>query len=211
MLTILLGWPSANAKTPAERWDGVIAYGTLKVPFSMQIDFDGTSVSAVFTAGDERVESTSGTLSGDDVRIKFDSLGTVLVAVQNGGSMKGTYTRTSDPQKNLPIELNRFCTCGFVGEAGPDISGVWSIDAGAGGKLTVERKGDDTFATLRLAGDDRQFGTLSGRFDGVSFTLSHFAGTNAALLDAEPRKDGKLVLNFQLPGESAKKVVASKN
>ena len=123
--------------------------------------------------------------------------------------MKGTYSRAADPQERLPIELNRFCTCGFVGEAGPDISGVWSIDAG--GRLTVERKGDDTFATLRLPGDDRKFGTLSGRFDGVSFTLSHFAGTNAALLDAEPRKDGKLDLNLQLPGEPPRKVVASRN
>jgi hypothetical protein len=209
MLTLILGGPQAHAKNPPERWDGVVAYGSLKVPFSMQIDFDGASVSAVFTSGEERVESTSGTLSGDAVQIKFDSLGTVLEAVQNGGSMKGTYKKTADPQKPLAIELNRFCTCGFVGEAGPDISGVWSIDGG--GRLTVERKGDDTFATVRLADVDRQFGTLSGRFDGVSFTLSHFTGTNAALLDAEPRKDGKLDLNLQLPGESARRVVASRN
>jgi hypothetical protein len=211
MLTATLPWPGAHAaKNPGERWDGTVAFGSFKVPFSMQINFDGTSVSAVFTSGEERVESTSGTLSNDAVRIKFDSLGTVLEAVQNGGSMKGTYAKAADPREMLPIELNRFCTCGFVGEAGPDISGVWSIDGG-GGRLTVERKGDDTFAAIRLANDDRQFGTLSGRFDGVSFTLSHFTGTNAALLDAEPRKDGKLDLNLQLPGEPSRKVVASRN
>jgi hypothetical protein len=208
LFAVLSGWPHAQARNASERWDGVIVFGSLKAPFSMQIDFDGASVSAVFTSGEDRVESTSGTLSGDAVLIKFDSLGTVLEAVQNGGSMKGTYTKAADPQKRLAIELNRFCTCGFVGEAGPDISGVWSIDGG--GRLAVERKGDDTFATVRLAGDDRQFGTLSGRFDGVSFSLSHFTGSNAALLDAEPRKDGKLDLNLQLPDEAPRKVVASR-
>jgi hypothetical protein len=210
LLTAVLAGPEAHAKKdPPERWDGVVMYGGLKVPFSMQIEFDGSSVSGAFTSGEERVESTTGTLSGDAVRIKFDSLGTVLEAERNGGSMKGTYTKAADPQKRLAIELNRFCTCGFVGEAGPDISGVWSIDGG--GRLSVQRKGEDTYATVRLAGDERQFGTLSGRFDGVSFTLSHFMGTSAALLEAEPRKDGKLDLNFQLPGEPARKVVASRN
>jgi hypothetical protein len=209
LLTAVLGGLDAHARNPPERWDGVVVYGTLKVPFSMQIEFDDSSVAAAFTSGDERVESTSGTLSGDAVLIKFDSLGTVLKAERTGGSMKGSYTKAADPQKRLAIELNRFCTCGFVGEAGPDISGAWSIDAG--GRLSVQRKGDDTFATVQLAGDERQFGTLSGRFDGVSFTLSHFTGTSAALLDAEPRKDGKLDLNLQLPGEPPRKVVASRN
>lgn len=209
MLAVAAGWHNAYAKNTPERWDGIVAYGALKVPFSMELDFDGAAVSAVFSAGEERVVSSSGTVSGDAVRIKFDSLDTVLEAVQNGGSMKGTYGKATDSQKRLPIELNRFCTCGFVGEAGPDISGLWSIEGG--GQLTVERKGDDTFATIRLTGDDRKFGALSGRFDGVSFTLSHFKGTDAALLDAEPRKDGKLVLNLQVPGELARKMVATRN
>lgn len=209
MIMAVLGFPAANAKSDPERWDGIVAFGKLKVPFSMQLDFDDASVSAVFTSGEQPVQSTSGTISGDTVQIKFDSLGTVLEAVRNGGSMKGTYTKASDPQSRLSVELNKFCTCGSVGEAGPDISGVWSVDAG--GRLTVERKGDDTFATLRFTEDDRQFGTLSGRFDGIAFTLSHFTGTKAAVLDAELNKDGKLRLNFQLPGEPARKMVASRN
>jgi hypothetical protein len=201
LFAALLGL-SVHAKTAPERWDGVITFGTLKVPFSMQIEFGETSVAAVFTSGETPVASSSGTIADDKVRIQFDSLGTVLEALVNGGSMKGTYAK-------LPVELNRFCTCGFAGEAGPDISGVWTIESG--GRLAVERKGDDTFAAIQLKGDERNFGTLSGRFDGLSFTLSHFTGTTAAMLEVEPRKDGKLDLELKLPGEPSRKLVASKN
>ena len=211
ILPLLAAACIAAEKKPAERWDGKIFFGKqLQVPFSMQIEFDAPRISAIFTAGDERVPSTSGTILDDAVILKFEPLGTTLEGKLDGGSFKGTYGKTrADSAQRQKVELGRFCTCGFQGEAGPDISGVWILDGG--GKLSVQRKGEDTFATLEIAGDSRRFGTLSGRFDGVSFTLSHFNGARAALLDAEPAKDEKkLVLNFQLPGEASRRLVATK-
>jgi hypothetical protein len=198
-------------KKPAERWDGKVFYGKqLQIPFSMQIEFDAPRITGVIVAGDERVVSTSGTMNDDAVVLKFDPLGTTLEGKLDGGSFKGTYGKAgAESAHRQKVELGRFCTCGFQGEAGPDISGVWNIEGG--GKLSVQRKGEDTFAHLEIPNDSRQFGTLSGRFDGVSFTLSHFNGTRAALLDAEPGKNAKKMdLNFQLPGEVARKFVATR-
>jgi hypothetical protein len=212
ILPLLAAACIAAEKKPAERWDGKVFFSKqLQIPFSMQIEFDAPRISAVFTAGDERVPSTSGTLLDDAVVLKFEPLGTTLEGKIDGGSFKGTYGKpAADPAQRHKVELGRFCTCGFQGEAGPDISGVWNLEGG--GKLFLQRKGEDTFATLEIAGDTRQFGTLSGRFDGVSFTLSHFNGTRAALLDAEPSKDAtKLDLNFQLPGEAPRRLVATKS
>jgi hypothetical protein len=202
---------SANLHaSPPERWDGVIDFGSLEVPFTMQMEFSETSVAAVFSAKGEQVASTAGTLTGDAVMIRFDSLGTTLTGDRSGGSIKATYGKASDPPaKRQRVELNKFCTCGFVGEAGPDISGTWSIDGG--GALVVQREGEDTFVQMQLTANDGPSGTLAGRFDGVSFTLSRFTGTTGAVLEAEPRKDGKLDLNLQLSGKPAKKLVASKS
>lgn len=186
---------SAMAKEP-ERWDGTIAFGNLMLPFSMQLRIDGATASATFTnLGDPTGVTGKGTVSGDTLRLTFE--GATLEGALDGGSLKGTFTTTSGKHK---VDAGRFCTCGFQGEAGPDISGAWTLDGG-NGKLSVQRKGEDTIAVLTI--DSNASPTLAGRFDGAVFTLAYFNGNpaGAAWLEIEPDKDARVLsLVYQKPG-----------
>jgi hypothetical protein len=92
-----------------------------------------------------------------------------------------------------------------MGEAGPEIMGVWELP-GDGGRLAIRRVGEDTLATLSRAGEE--VGPLSGRFNGGFFELSYYDGTRGTLLEIEPRKDGGLDVAWMEPGVAAKKVKA---
>ncbi|MBS1835148.1 MAG: hypothetical protein JST65_20685 [Acidobacteria bacterium] len=107
------------------------------------------------------------------------------------------------------IEAAPFCTCGFQGEAGPDIAGTWALAADGAGTLRVRRTGDDTIADLELPGGER-VQHLMGRFDGLSFALAAFDGRRGVLLDAEPDKDTLKITLQILPGSPATRLTATK-
>ncbi len=186
----------AMAKEP-ERWDGTIAFGNLKLPFSMQLRIDGATASATFTnPGDPSGLAGKGSFSADKLRLTFE--GATLEGTIDGGSLKGVFATAGGQHK---VDAGRFCTCGFQGEAGPDISGAWTLDGGKG-KLAIHRKGEDTFAVLTLD-SGATTPTLSGRFDGAVFTLAYFNGNpaGAAWLEIEPDKDARVLsLVYQKPG-----------
>lgn len=195
LLFFALSMCIAFAKEP-ERWDGTIAFGDLKLPFSMQLRMDGSTATATFlNLGDPAGAGGKGALVDDALLLRFGQ--SVLEGKLDGGSLKGTYSTADGKYK---VDAGRFCTCGFQGEAGPDISGAWNLEGGKG-KLTVERKGDDTIAILKLGSSATP--SLAGRFDGAVFTLAYFNGdpAGAAWLEIEPDKDARtLSLVFQKPG-----------
>jgi hypothetical protein len=146
----------------------------------------------------------TGTVANETVRLPFSKGGSIEARL-DGGSMKGHFI-TSQGAKHA-LEAGRYCTCGFEGEAGPDVSGDWTIDGGKG-RLSVQRKGEETFVRLNGSGP-----VLAGRFDGAVFTLAYFNGdpANAAWLEMEPAKDGKsMLLVWQKPGEGPVRWTASK-
>ena len=196
-LLISLSVSGVVAKEP-ERWDGTIAFGNLKLPFSMQLRIDGPQAAASFTnLGEAGGISGKGSIAGDTLKITFEARNAVLEGKLDGGSLKGVY---STPFGKYTVDAGRFCTCGFQGEAGPDISGAWTLE-GTKGKLSVERKGEDTLGILTL--DSSTTPTLAGRFDGAVFTLAYFNGdpAGAAWLEIEPDKDARvLTLVYQKPG-----------
>ena len=115
------------------------------------------------------------------------------------GQLQGTVGSGPDMH---PFTASQFCACGYEGEAGPDISGTWEVpDSNLG--LAIRRKGEDTLATITLP--NGEWGPLTGRFDGVSFSLHYFDGARAALLEIEQRKDGGLELKLAEPGAEVKK------
>jgi hypothetical protein len=125
--------------------------------------------------------------------LEFGQYGKRLETKLVDGQLKGKYGAHE-------IEAGPYCTCAYEGEAGPDISGEWKID-GPGWKLTVTRKGEDTFATINDA-------VHSGRFDGLQFTLNHFDGERASVIEATVRKDRGLDLVYRQPGSEPKKLSA---
>jgi hypothetical protein len=191
---------SCTAQAPAGRWDGTIAFGALKFPFTIHFEGSGTSFSGAFVNGDTRVPSTSGSFEGGVVRLSFGRLGTRLEAKLADGGLTGSYG--SEEQELRPFTASAYCTCSFEGEAGPEIMGAWEV-SDTGWRVAIRRKGEDTLATVSRP--DGELGPLAGRFDGASFTLRYFDGTRAAVLEIEQRKDAELDLVWKEPGTGVKK------
>ena len=195
---------SVYAQAPSGRWDATIKIGSLKVPFTMQFEGDAAGFTGFIVNGDARVRSTSGNFDGKTARVEFAQSGARLEATLGDSGLKGTLENAKTGMH--PFEASAFCTCGFLGEAGPEIMGSWVSDEGW--RLLVRRTGDDTMATLSR--DQDEIGPLSGRFNGAFFELSYFDGSRAAVLELEPRKDGTLAVAWMEPGAAAKKSKASR-
>ena len=173
----------------AGKWVGVVTYADLKVPFAMDLQFNGATATGAFFNGDQRAASTAGKWVDDGLQLEFSQYGKKLETKLVDGQLKGKYG-------DYNIEAGPYCTCSYEGEAGPDIKGEWKID-GTGSKMVVTRKGEDTFATINDA-------VHSGRFDGLQFTLNHFDGERASVIEATVRKDKGLDLVFKQPGQGVR-------
>lgn len=194
-LAVVCGW----AQAPDGRWDGKVAFGTLDIPFTIHFEPNGKTIKGSLVNGDTRVSSTEGSFEAGTVRLTFGASGTRLEAKLVDGELKGTVGSGQDMH---PFTASQFCSCAPEGEAGPDISGTWEVPDSSL-RLTIRRKGEDTFATLsRPSGE---LGPLAGRSDGLIFMLHYFDGVRAAVLEIEPRKDGGLDLRFTEPGTDVKK------
>ncbi len=182
------------AQTPSGRWDGVIKLRGMDAPFTLILEGAGHAVTGSFVNGESRVSSTSGSFENGTLRLRFPPAGASIEAILAGGELKGRY---SSGAASHPLTASAYCTCAYEGEAGPDISGGWEVPA-AKWRLTLRRIGEDTLAIVER-GEDR-IGPLTGRFNGVSFELKYFDGKRAAVLEAEPAKDGALGLAMKEPG-----------
>jgi len=140
-----------------------------------------------------------GDWDGETLRLEFPQSRRLEAKLGNGGVLKGKFGEQA-------IEASAYCTCAYEGEAGPDITGRWQLDR-QGGTLTIVRKGEDTWA--KLEGGAAARGTHVGRFDGLQFTLAHFDGAHASLIELEPQKDGALEVRVKLPGRAAEKYRAT--
>jgi hypothetical protein len=181
------------------RWDGTIAYGALKIPFTIHFEPDGKTLKGSFVNGDTRVSSTEGSFESGVVRLTFGAAGARLEATLAEGELKGSIGSGGNMH---PFTASQFCSCALEGEAGPDISGTWEVPE-SNLRLTIRRKGEDTLVNVtRPSGE---LGPLAGRFDGLIFMLRYFDGIRAAVLEIERRKDGGLDLKFTEPGADVKK------
>ena len=200
---ILLAAVAGKAQAPAGRWDGTIQFGSLKVPFRIDFEGTGSSFKGTLVNGDSLVPSTSGSFSDGKLRLSFDPSGAKLEATLADGELKGSVNGSSYGSR--PFTASAFCSCGFEGEAGPEIMGTWEVP-GNGWRLEIRRKGEDTLATVSRSGDE--VGPLTGRFDGAVFTLRYFDGRRAAVLEIERNKSGGLDLVWMEPGQDMKKFTA---
>lgn len=193
------------AESPAGRWDGTIAFGTLNVPFTIVFEGTGPTITGSFVNGSSRVTSTSGDFESGRLTLAFGQFGTQLSATLADGGLKGTY---GSPKEGLHAwTAFPYCTCSDEGEAGPDITGTWDVPE-RGWRLTLRREGEDTLATL-IDGKET-LGPLKGRFDGLTFTLHYFDGTRAVLADIDVRKDGALDVVRREPGREPVKLKATR-
>jgi hypothetical protein len=195
------GW----AQAPQGRWDGTITFDkTLKVPFTLFFEGTEAALTGSLVNGDVRVQSSAGVLSGGTLRLKFPQSGLELDGTLANGQLNGTLRTAKYGER--PFTAAPYCTCSFDGDAGPDIAGSWQV-SDAGWRIAIRRVGEDTLAEVSSALFGKM-GPLSGRFDGIVFSLRYFDGTRAALLEIEPAKDGGLDLLWRSPDEGTKKLRA---
>lgn len=172
------------APVTAGRWVGTIAYPDLKVPVSMDLQFD-PGVRAAFTNGETRSPASSAAWKDNGLHLEI--AGKQLTTRLDNGQLKGAYDGHA-------FEAGPYCTCAYEGEAGPDIMGEWKMQ-GRDARLTVTRKGEDTFAVFDNA-------VHAGRYDGLQFNLNHFDGARASILEITVRKDSALDVIVKQPGTS---------
>lgn len=185
------------------RWDAVTTIGGVRIPFLLHFDGQGAAFKAAVSRGEARTAAAASSFDGKTLRAAFGETGSRLEATLSDGELKGVFGNEKTGMH--AFQAAAFCTCGFVGEAGPDISGSWNVPE-SGWRLDVKRVGDDTIAAVQRGGGTS--GPLLGRFNGVFFELSYFDGREGMVLEIEPRKDGGLDLSWMEPGTKVKKVTA---
>lgn len=183
--------------TVAGRWEGTVEVEQVQVPFTFEIEGNGSELAASFFDGDLPVRSSSGAIEGDALRMAFDQYGTTLEARYVDGRLTGTYDRGTRG-KPYPFQAVRASEHPVdPGAVVPDIAGEWRVPQQTKkGEQAVrfiarQRGPEVSAAILRVDGDT---GALTGRFTGDRFVLSHFSGARPLLVEVTVTPDGTLRL-----------------
>jgi len=180
-------------------WNGTLEQGTTEIPFKFGLSGSGSQVKAWFFNGDDKLQSSRGSLEKGVLTVNFDRYAAVLRLEYKDGAFDGTWT-TSRSRAATPVHLARSAS-GTAAPAtpAPSVGGVWLIENVRSSKgeqawqLVLTQKGNDLTATiLRVDGDT---GALTGGWQDGKFVVSHFDGTRPALWTITPLADGTLSLN----------------
>jgi len=184
------------------RWDAEVTIDFVRIPFTLHFEGEGPSFTAALAIGETRTKASEASFDGTNLRLAFPNPAARFDATLRDGQLTG---RAGAPSTGMhPFKAQAFCTCGFVGEAGPAVSGTWTIPT-EGWQLVIRRVGDDTFATLTR--DGTATGPFAGRYNGAFFELSYFNGQHGAVLELEQRPAG-LELTLLEPGALKRKLLA---
>lgn len=196
-LLILLLALMAAAQPPNGLWDATIEINGLTIPFRFETSSKDGEIQGAFFNGDERVSSTSGWLRDGKLHLEFAHYSTVLDATLKDGSLEGTYGRAARGFNPFRATLSKGARAKEI--TAPDIAGVWefpvqSPKGESAWRFIARQNGAEVSAAiLRIDGDT---GTLTGRYNGQHFELSHYSGARPNLLDVKPNADGTLTLTL---------------
>jgi thiol-disulfide isomerase/thioredoxin len=183
----------AQPTSPAGLWDAAVVVNGLEIPFRFEIAGSGSTVSAWFFNGDEKVLSTGGTFQNGSLVLNFDHYATAVEASLVNGRLAGTYNRATG---FYPFYAKRFAPSPAFPNEVPAIDGLWQIGGVRSNKgesawrFIVRQSGAEvTAAILRVDGDT---GALAGTYRNGKFVISHFSGARPLVLELTPQKDGSL-------------------
>jgi thiol-disulfide isomerase/thioredoxin len=193
------------------RWDAVVVVGQAEIPFRFEIAHQGDQWTGYFFEGEKKIGSTSGSFTSGKLEFNYEFLNSTLTAtVDADNKLTGTYRVNRSNGKVYVFHAQRWTTPGKATEKPPGIAGDWEMkpvgdeqNANQGSRqalswnLYLRQSGAEVSGSiLRVDGDT---GTLTGRWQGDSFVLSHFAGERPLLVEARLQPDGTLhmLLNKQ--------------
>ncbi|HJZ71008.1 MAG TPA: TlpA disulfide reductase family protein [Vicinamibacterales bacterium] len=196
-------------------WDATIETATATIPFRFEIATQGTKATGFFFEGDRKVESSEGTYSGGHLTLVWDHLNTVLELKAQGDALAGSYVNRRPNSRPQNVAMKRFAPVTADASGVPQTTGTWEMRRVADEvsaprdtrtwRVFLRQSGAEVAGSiLRVDGDT---GTLVGRWNGATLTLSHFAGERANLFEATPNPDG--TLNVTLNGNAHYLVVRS--
>lgn len=195
---------------PGGLWNAVIVVGKAEIPFRFEISRQGDQWQGFFFEGDRRIGSTSGSFASETLRLDYEFLNTTLTATFDGNQWNGTYRYNQKNGREYPFHARPYVAPGADPTTPPKIAGTWEMKlveedrnptkdprTALSSRLYLRQSGADvTGSILRVDGDT---GTLTGRWQGEKFVLSHFAGERPVLFEATLQPDGTLdiLLNKQ--------------
>jgi thiol-disulfide isomerase/thioredoxin len=191
--------PQIRAPKISGLWDAVaVVADQAEIPFRFEIAQNGAQIQGFFFEGDRKVGSTSGAFENGKLTLGYDFLNTTLEATFDGGQFSGMYRNNGTNAPPLQIRGRRFAPVAASTESTPQVAGNWVMyrTAPDGSKLDVSwrlylRQSGSAVsgAILKTSGDS---GALTGRWNGNTLVLSHFAGERPLLLEAKLNADGTL-------------------
>jgi thiol-disulfide isomerase/thioredoxin len=203
---------SAQSKIEGQ-WDAVVVVGQAEIPFRFEITAQGGEPRGFFFEGEKQIGSTSGKYADGKLQLDYEFLNATLSATFDGEKLDGSYRynrkngreyafharRAAHPDANVEKAANPPQVAGNweMKLAGPDNSTTKDPRLVLSWKLFLRQSGSEVSGSiLRVDGDT---GTLTGRWQGDSLVLSHFAGERPVLLEAKLQPDGTLdiLLNKQ--------------
>jgi thiol-disulfide isomerase/thioredoxin len=184
-------------------WDAVVVVGQAEVPFRFEISAHGAEPKGFFFEGENRIGSTSGKFADGKLQLDYEFLNATLTASFDGEKLDGSYRYNRKNGREYPFHARRAVAVAADTGASPKIAGNWEMTlvgpdnsttkdprAVLSWKLYLRQAGWDVSGSiLRVDGDT---GTLTGRWQGDSLVLSHFAGERPVLLEAKLQPDGTL-------------------
>jgi thiol-disulfide isomerase/thioredoxin len=184
-------------------WDAVVVVGQAEVPFRFEISAQGAEPKGFFFEGENRIGSTSGKFADGKLQLDYEFLNATLTASFDGEKLDGSYRYNRKNGREYPFHARRAVAVAADTDASPKIAGNWEMTlvgpdnsttkdprAVLSWKLYLRQAGWDVSGSiLRVDGDT---GTLTGRWQGDSLVLSHFAGERPVLLEAKLQPDGTL-------------------
>jgi thiol-disulfide isomerase/thioredoxin len=184
----------AAAQSLAGEWDATVKANGVDVPCRLKITEQGASIQGTFFNGEELYPSTSATFTNGQLTLNFEYTSGKLEAAYKDRHIEGVFHTT---RGNYGFSAVPHVAPAPPSPNPPSIDGDWEIankspKGEQAWQFLVRQKGPEVAASiLRIDGDT---GVLTGVWRNGNFTLSHFSGARAALLEVTPQADGSLHL-----------------
>jgi thiol-disulfide isomerase/thioredoxin len=184
-------------------WDATIVSSQAEIPFRFEIATHGSEPRGFFFESKKKIGSTSGKYADGKLQLEYEFLNSTLTATFDGEKLDGSYRYNRKNGKEYPFHARRAVAVAANAASSPQIAGDWEMKLQGpdnsttkdprlvlSWKLYLSQAGSEvTGSILRVDGDT---GTLTGRWQGDSLVLSHFAGERPVLLEAKLQPDGTL-------------------
>lgn len=189
-------------------WDATITSQTATIPFRFEIATKGATATGSFFEGDRKVASSEGTYAGGTLTLVWDHLNTTLTLTAAGDRLTGNYVNRRPNSRPQAVAMKRFTPVTTDAAKVPQTTGTWEMRRVADEikaprdtrtwQVFLRQSGAEVAGSiLRIDGDT---GTLAGRWNGGTLTLSHFAGERPNLFVATPNADR--TMNVTLNGNA---------